>query len=43
MAKKMKLFWLLSVFQNQEMLLTFGLVLNETEHNEFMDRPSWCR
>ncbi|EPQ6932551.1 hypothetical protein ACUVZD_000194 [Pseudomonas aeruginosa] len=43
MAKKTKLFWLLPVFQNQEMLLTFGLVLNETEHNEFMERPSWGR
>lgn len=43
MGKKVKLFRLLPVFENQEMLLTFGLVLNETEHNEFMARPSWSK
>lgn len=41
MDKKPKLFRLLPLFQNQEALLTWGLVLLPEEYKAFIERPTW--
>ena len=41
MSNMGKLFRLLPLYQSQEMLLTWGLILLPHEHREFAEKPSW--
>ncbi len=41
MAKRVKLLTVMPLFNNQEMLLTLGLIVNPQEHDKFLERPTW--